>query len=122
VTFNNGNATSTPVFAQYLQYHKRPEYKVWQINIYPTGTNAVQVVTTLFYAWTSDSLFKGARWPAMIIGGTVNIITYISLAIWDISEVRPGPNFHFNYLVTLLIKLGQGWRWTCYYLIGFGGL
>ena len=30
----------------------------------------------------------------------MNILTYVSLAIWDIPE---------------------GWRWACYYLVGFGG-
>ena len=33
VTFNNGNSLSTPVFAQYLYYHKNPKYQVWQINV-----------------------------------------------------------------------------------------
>jgi hypothetical protein len=36
----------------------------------------------------------------MLIGGSVNIICYISLSIWNIAE---------------------GWKWACYYLIGFGG-
>jgi ACS family pantothenate transporter-like MFS transporter len=75
-------------------------YKVWQINVYPTSTNAVQVVTTLFYAWTSDGVFRGARWPAMIIAGVMNVIVYTSLAVWDISST---------------------WKFACYVLIGFGG-
>ena len=100
VTFNNGNAVgAAPVFALYLYYHKvktpvidagimcanvdkNPKYETWQVNVYPTTTNAVQVVTTLFYAWTSDTVFRGARWPAMLIGGAMNIITSASLAYW----------------------------------------
>lgn len=35
VTFNN-NGLSIPIFAQYLQYHNNPTYKVWQINVYGT--------------------------------------------------------------------------------------
>jgi len=88
------------VFGQWLQYHKDPTYKIWQINVYPTATNAVQVVTTLAYAWSSDSIFRGARWPPMIIGGCVNVMVYVSLAIWNIPD---------------------GWRWACYIMIGFGG-
>ena len=101
VTFNNGNGTgAAPVFAQYLYYHRDPSYQTWQINVYPTTTNAVQVVTTLIYAWTSDTIFRGARWPAMLIGGTMNIITSASLAYWNIAD---------------------GWKWACYVLMGFGG-
>ena len=100
VTFNNGNGLSTPVFAQYLQYHKDPKYAIWQINVYPTATNAIQVVTTLAYAWSSDTVFQGARWPPIIIGGCMNILCYVCLAIWNIPV---------------------GWKWACYILAGFGG-
>lgn len=36
----------------------------------------------------------------MIIGGCVNVMVYVSLAIWNIPD---------------------GWRWACYIMIGFGG-
>lgn len=55
--------------AQYLKDSKSPKYSLSQINTYPTGTNAVQVVTTLAYAWTSDSILNGRRWPPIIFGG-----------------------------------------------------
>jgi ACS family pantothenate transporter-like MFS transporter len=100
VFFNNGGAGSQPVFQQYLKHHKNPKYTITQINTYPTTTNAVQVVTTLLYAWTSDSILKGARWPPIVFGGCMNIICYVSLAIWDIP-----------------VK----WKWACYILSGFGG-
>ncbi|KAL8742228.1 MAG: hypothetical protein Q9190_005262 [Brigantiaea leucoxantha] len=98
--FNNGNAGAVPVFAQYLKDSKNHKYTVSQINVYPTGTNAVQVVTTLIYAWASDSLLRGRRWPPIVFGGLVNILVYVSLSIWSIPE---------------------GWRWACYYLAGCGG-
>ena len=98
--FNNGNAGAAPVFAQYLKDHKDPRYKIWQINVYPTTTYAVQVVTTLAYAWSSDTFLKGRRWPPIVFGGVVNIVAYSSLAAWDIST---------------------RWRWACYILMGFGG-
>jgi ACS family pantothenate transporter-like MFS transporter len=63
VFFNNGTSGGQPVFQQFLKASKSPKYSIGQINTYPTITNAVQVVTTLMYAWTSDSILKGARWP-----------------------------------------------------------
>ncbi|KAL9087499.1 MAG: hypothetical protein Q9165_006610 [Trypethelium subeluteriae] len=99
VTFNNGAAGAVPVFAQYLKDSKHPKYTIKQINDYPTTTYAVQVVTTLSYAWISDSVLNGARHPPIVFGGIINIICYISLAIWNI------PN---------------GWRWTCFIISGAG--
>ncbi|KAE9968868.1 hypothetical protein BLS_005635 [Venturia inaequalis] len=99
VCFNNGAAGSQPVFQQYLKSSTNPKYSVHQINTIPTATSGVQVVTTLIYAWTSDSVFKGARWPAIVFGGVMNIIVYVSLAIWDIST---------------------GWKWACFILAGCG--
>ncbi|KAK3937976.1 major facilitator superfamily domain-containing protein [Diplogelasinospora grovesii] len=98
IFFNNGNgATSQPAFQLWL---KSEGYSVTAINSYPTITAGITVITTLLYAWTSDSIFRGARWPPIVFSGFINIIVYSSLAAWDI------PN---------------GWRWACYLLAGFGG-
>ncbi|KIY02352.1 uncharacterized protein Z520_02490 [Fonsecaea multimorphosa CBS 102226] len=62
MTFNNaGSGVGQPTFAQYLKDSTHPKYTISQINTYPTTTYAVQVVSTLIYAWTSDSIFRGAR-------------------------------------------------------------
>jgi sugar phosphate permease len=61
-------------------------YTVVQINNYPTTTYAVQVFATLVYAWSSDSMFRGPEWLPILFTGIVNIITYVSLAVWDIPE------------------------------------
>ncbi|KAL2814676.1 major facilitator superfamily domain-containing protein [Aspergillus cavernicola] len=98
ITFNNSNG-SQPVFQQYLKASTNPVYTIGQINSYPTTTYAVQVVTTLIYAWTSDSVLRGRRWPPILVGAVSNIVCYASLAVWDIPE---------------------GWRWTCYILSGAG--
>jgi ACS family pantothenate transporter-like MFS transporter len=79
-----------------LKDNKKPQYTVSQINTYPTGTSAVQVVSTLVYAWVSDAVLNGARWPPIVFGGVVNIIVYVSLAIWDIPV---------------------GWKWACFYIM-----
>ena len=100
VLFNNGNSSAAPVMAQYLKDSTDPKYTIAQINVYPTGTYAVQIITTLAYAWSSDTFLRGARWPPIVFGGLMNILVYVSLAIWIIPE---------------------GWRWACYYLAGFGG-
>lgn len=67
--FNNGAAGAAPVFAQFLKDSKHPKYSIAQINDYPTTTYAVQIVTTLLYAWTSDSILKGDRLPPIVFGG-----------------------------------------------------
>lgn len=115
--FNNGGAGSQPVFQQFLKASKHPKYTVSQINVYPTATNGAQVVATLAYAWSSDSFLKGRRWPPIVVGGVslrntialigadngiqiLNIICYVSLAIWDIP---------------------LGWKWACFVMMGCGG-
>ncbi|KAK4636155.1 Pantothenate transporter liz1 [Fulvia fulva] len=99
ICFNNGNNASVPAYPQFLKQSMDPKYEVWQINVYPTTTSAVQVVTTLIYAWTSDSIAEGRRWPFFIFGGLVNILCYVSLAIWDIPI---------------------GWKWVCFVMAGGG--
>lgn len=100
ITFNNaGSGVGQQTLAQYLKASKNPRYTITQINTYPTATSAVAIITTLIYAWTSDSIFPGARWPSIIFGGLVCIVCYSSLAIWDIPVE---------------------WHWTCYILAGMG--
>ncbi|KAH9913574.1 major facilitator superfamily domain-containing protein [Epithele typhae] len=53
-------------------------YTIGQINTYPLAIQAIQVVTTLMYAWWSDIV--GARWPPMLFAGTWSMITCIVLA------------------------------------------
>ena len=67
--FNNGAAGAAPVFAQYLKDSKHPKYSIAQINDYPTTTYAVQIVTTLAYAWASDSVLNGDRLAPIVFGG-----------------------------------------------------
>ena len=57
------------MFAQYLKASKHPKYSIAQINDYPTTTYAVQIVTTLAYAWASDSVLNGDRLAPIVFGG-----------------------------------------------------
>lgn len=98
IFFNNGcGMLGQPAFQLWL---KSTGHSVEQVNTFPTISNAVTIVTTLIYAWTSDTIFKGARWPPIVFSGLLNIVVYSSLAAWNIP---------------------LGWKWACYILAGFGG-
>lgn len=97
VFYNNSNGYGgIPVFALWLQ---SKGYNKYDINTYPTIQFAITIVFTIFYAWTSDGLFKGRRWPPIVFVGVINIVFYISLAVWNIPD---------------------GWKWTIYILGLFG--
>ena len=82
IFFNNGGgAISQPAFQLWL---KDRGFSVEQINLYPTLASVVQVISTLAYAWSSDSVFHGQRWPPIIFSGVINFIVYISLTVWNI--------------------------------------
>ncbi|KAJ5587805.1 uncharacterized protein N7459_003570 [Penicillium hispanicum] len=72
-------------------------YTTPQINTYPTVTNAVTIVTTLLYGWTSDAL--QLRSPIVYFSLTVCFFAAMNLAIWD------GVPF--------------GLKWASFYLTGF---
>ena len=98
ILFNNGNGgNSQPAFQLWL---KSAGYSVREANLYPTITEVISIVTTLIYAWTSDGLFRGARWPAIVFSGLIKIIAYVSLTIW---------------------KIPVGLKWASFFLCGFGG-
>lgn len=98
ICFNNGvGAMSQPAFQLWL---KKQGHTITEINTYPTISSVIAIITTLFYAWSSDTIFKGERWPPILISGGVTSIVYISLTIWDIP---------------------LGWKWACFFLAGFGG-
>ncbi|KAJ8125609.1 hypothetical protein O1611_g8028 [Lasiodiplodia mahajangana] len=82
IFFNNGSGYgSQPAFSLWL---KSEGYDITAINTYPTIASAVAVVFTYIYAWSSDSIFRGARWPPMIFAGVLNIFTNTNLAVWNI--------------------------------------
>ncbi|KAJ0415163.1 major facilitator superfamily domain-containing protein [Aspergillus carlsbadensis] len=85
--------------SQFFSTSTNPKYSVPNINLYPSGTSAIQVVTTLAYAWLSDSAFGGRRWPPILCGGIVDLACAVPLAVWNISAAG---------------------KWTCYILWGAG--
>ncbi|KAF2431628.1 putative MFS transporter Liz1/Seo1 [Tothia fuscella] len=86
VCYSNSSIGVVPVFALFLKASKNPKYTVKQINNYPTITNAVALVTTLIWTWSSDTVFKGRRWPVIIIAGFINIFAAVILAVWKVSD------------------------------------
>ncbi|RMZ80307.1 hypothetical protein DV738_g2806, partial [Chaetothyriales sp. CBS 135597] len=98
IFFNNGcGAIGQPAFSLWL---KGRGFSVEEINLYPTLTAVVTVVSTLAYAWSSDTIFRGERWPPIVFSGLMNIVVYISFTIWDIP---------------------LAWKWACFFLAGLGG-
>ncbi|ROW08664.1 hypothetical protein VPNG_06448 [Cytospora leucostoma] len=96
--FNNGNGYGgQPAFALWL---KSESYPTVSVNTYPTITPALQVVSTLTYAWASDTVCRGARWPPVVFSAVNSLVINISLSIWNIPV---------------------GWKWACYILQGLGG-
>jgi ACS family pantothenate transporter-like MFS transporter len=94
VYINGGGVSAQPAFAIWL---KEQGYSIPQVNIYPTLTTGVQIITTLIYAWTSDTILQGERWSPIIFSGVMIIIVNISLTIWDIPTA---------------------WKWACFILAG----
>jgi ACS family pantothenate transporter-like MFS transporter len=91
---NNGNYGGQPGFQLWL---KSEHYSVDAVNTYPTIALALAVVFALVFGWTSDSLWRGARWPPIIAAGAANIVINASLAAWNIP---------------------LGWKWACYIMGG----
>ncbi|WWC65413.1 uncharacterized protein I303_108031 [Kwoniella dejecticola CBS 10117] len=51
----------------WLKYSKDPKYTVEQINYYPCGIWSTQIVSALGFAWISDNLLGGRRWPPLLL-------------------------------------------------------
>ncbi|KAM5342153.1 hypothetical protein ACJ41O_015184 [Fusarium nematophilum] len=98
ILFNNGcGILAQPAFQIWL---KNEGYSIKDVNTYPTITSAVAVVTTLIYAWTSDTIFRGGRWQPIVFSGALLTVLSASLTAWNIPD---------------------GWKWACFILVGFGG-
>ncbi|KAG7530530.1 hypothetical protein FFLO_04956 [Filobasidium floriforme] len=84
----------------WLKYSQSPTYTVEQINYYPSGIWATQIVSALSFAWLSDTLLRGRRWPPLLL-----------VAIWhsvDTAILAGLPVYQDNRAV----------RWGFYYLSG----
>ncbi|KAK5662698.1 hypothetical protein OQA88_8614 [Cercophora sp. LCS_1] len=99
VLFYNGAAGAMqPTFALWL---KSEGYSVRDVNLFPTITVAVGVISALVSAWVSDVACRGARWPAILVMTGISIVTYAVLAVGD--------------------GVAPEWKWACYIGMGLGG-
>lgn len=73
-----------------------------EINTYPTVINAITIVTTLCYGWTSDSL--QVRAPIVYFSLAVCFFAAMNLAIWD--GVPFGLKWASFYLTGSVLRSG----------------
>ncbi|KAF4462470.1 Major facilitator superfamily transporter [Fusarium albosuccineum] len=96
--FNNGNAGQTqPGFALWL---KSEGYSVEHVNVYPTVMDGLGVISTIIFAWISDTVCRGERSPPIMASGVIKIIAYTGLTVWNISAP---------------------FKWACFMLCGAAG-
>ncbi|KAI1797076.1 MFS general substrate transporter [Ganoderma leucocontextum] len=108
--FNNGGGSSNSmIFWHSFNTPGHTVYTIGQINTYPLGIQAVQVVTTLIYAWWSDIV--RARWPPMLLAGTWAIVTNIVLAATPVYEhiTRRWVFYYFTLVQAGLSGLILAW-------------
>lgn len=63
----------------------------------------VYVITAWFFAWTSDGLFRGARWPWIQVTTLLNTAVVIALAIIPLYKYIPG-----HFVLYYLTMVGGG--------------
>ncbi|KAL7417125.1 major facilitator superfamily domain-containing protein [Mrakia frigida] len=75
--------------------HKAPvpghTYSVSQINLLPLPGQAIFVVVALFFAWTSDGVLKGRRWPWIVVGCAGNVLwnaIILNTSLYDSIKLR----------------------------------
>ncbi|KAL7422611.1 hypothetical protein Q5752_003259 [Cryptotrichosporon argae] len=86
--------------AYWLKDSTDPTYTVEQINYYPCGIWATQIVSALSFAFISDRFLGGRRWPPLIL-----------VALWhcmDCAVLAGLPVYQAN----------RATRWVLYYLSG----
>lgn len=81
---------------------KKGSYTVPQINNYTTPIYACNILITSSMAWASDTVFKGRRWPMLVLGGAINFVVCILLAS------------------TPVFPKDRAFRWFLYYNTGWG--
>lgn len=86
----------------WLKYSKNPTYTVPQINYYPSGIWATQIVSALGFSWLSDTVLKGRRWPPLIFVTVWHLIDVAVLAATPVYAKNRAPRWVFYYLSGLV--------------------
>lgn len=92
----------TNSMAFWFKQSPSPKYTVEQINYYPAGIFALQLVTSLFFGWVDDAFLGSRRWPMIVLTNTCHLIVCALLAAL--------PTYAGGTTAT--------GRWVLYYLTG----
>ena len=85
-----------PVYALWL---KSNGHSIYQINVWPTGQQALAVVAQIAAGMLTDSpLLRGNRWQAIASMQTCTIIASIILAIWNIPDALKYVALYASYM------------------------
>lgn len=101
VFWNNCN-DATNIWQFWLKYDPNRKWSVTQINNIPNIEYAVAIVSALIWAWSSDTIFRGRRWPPIVITRVYNIANCLGL------------------LYSPLYPKNVSGRWYLYAMTGFG--
>ena len=88
-------------------------YTVAQINNYSTSLYGMDLFQMLLFGWLSDTVFRGRRWPGLIIGPGINLVIVILLAATPVFPVHRAFRF-FLYTQTSWGTATSTlfWAWT----------
>ncbi|OKL61245.1 hypothetical protein UA08_03113 [Talaromyces atroroseus] len=78
-------------------------FSIPQINNLPNVTSAIFIVMALIWAWLSDGVLRGARWPFIYIGAVITLLFSVLLRQMPLYE-----NIHGRMVVYWLSNIGFG--------------
>lgn len=92
---------------------KPGSYTVAQINAYTTPIYAMDLFQMLLFGWLSDTVFRGRRWPSILIGCSINLIVVILLAATPVfPEHRAFRFFLYTQTSWGTAASTMFWAWT----------
>ncbi|CDK24237.1 unnamed protein product [Kuraishia capsulata CBS 1993] len=95
------------------------EFTVSQINIYPTPMYAIQVVSTVIYAYLSDNWLNGRRWLIIVWVALVSFPVNLALALLPVHPANRAGRWALYYLCGLTPgAAAQIWSWVNELLAG----
>ncbi|KAH8895857.1 major facilitator superfamily transporter [Thozetella sp. PMI_491] len=88
-------------------------FTVDEINNYTTPIQAITVVWTLLFAWSSDTWLRGRRWPLICFAALLQGIISVSLAATPVFAVNKAPRWFLYYMSnTQQASSSMFWAWT----------
>ncbi|WWC90247.1 uncharacterized protein L201_005180 [Kwoniella dendrophila CBS 6074] len=78
-------------------------FTVDQINLLPLPQTAAFIVVALSWAWLSDGVFRGRRWPFVYIGAIYSLIIAAIMRTFPLYK-----NIHTTFAMYYISQIGQG--------------